>query len=340
MVSVVLRENTSKEIPRFCWADTWCIDQSDPDDKFRQIPLMGDIYRDAQSVIITVRHEFSFSQADWDAAISGCREIIEVQRLPAEEYSTSERRMGCLTIPSVKALFQCYAMMTGLASLPWANRIWTAQEYILSKPEIWIGMNFQSVRVSVADMTTIFAVRWSRRDILRMFEDYIGVPQDFSAAEEEAVENLDLMNRIRENKVHPVKTMLLAGARKCTVLEDEIYGLMGASGVVFEPRKGESLETAWIRWWEASLRNKNLFYALLPVLEPDNEQVATQSWNCVMPPTAQRCELGAKTHTHKAESWGEVHVHDGTLSVPGKRPAKFTSTGTSAMMKFQLTSRG
>ena len=46
---------------------------------------MGDIYRDAQSVIITVMHIFTFSQAQWDSAITACQEVLEVQRRLGEE---------------------------------------------------------------------------------------------------------------------------------------------------------------------------------------------------------------------------------------------------------------
>ena len=318
MVSTVLQGISDAQTPQYCWVDTWCIDQNDPEDKFRQIPLMGDIYRDAQSVIITTSHIFSFSQAQWDSAITGCREILAVQRLPGDEYYASERRMGCLTIPAVKSLFQAYSMLLEVASLPWASRIWTAQEYILAKSEIWIGMDYRSIRISLVDMTTIFTARWSRRDILRMFESYIGVPQDFPIIAEEAVENLDRMNRTKEGRVHTVETMLLAGSRKCTVPEDEIYGLMGASGIVFTPSRTETLQSAWTRWWEESLKSGNLFYALLPVLETIKGNDALDSWNCIMPPLDRRCELGMKTLTHNAESWGETDVQHGTLSVLGK----------------------
>src|SRR5277367_4950716 len=108
MVSTVLQEIGDAETPHYCWVDTWCVDQNDPEDKYSQIPLMGDIYRNAQSVIITVMHIFTFSQAQWDSAIAGCQEVLEVQRLPGDEYYASERRIDCLTMPSVKSLFQAY----------------------------------------------------------------------------------------------------------------------------------------------------------------------------------------------------------------------------------------
>ncbi|KAL5321429.1 hypothetical protein ACEPPN_009387 [Leptodophora sp. 'Broadleaf-Isolate-01'] len=319
MVAAALQELNEADRPQYCWADTWCIDQSDPDDKLRQIPLMANIYRDAQSVIITVNHTFAFTQDQWDSAISACQEILDVQRLPGDEYQASDRRMGCLTIQSVKGFFQAYAMIVEIASLPWASRIWTVQEYILAKAELFIGMDARCIRVAPADMTTIFSARWARRDILAMFESYIGVPQDFPASEEAATENLDMMNRIKEGRVHAVKSMLLAGTRNCTMKEDEIYGLMGASGVVFNPSKEDTLDSAWIRWWEESLRRENLLYALFPVLEAERESIGLQSWNCIMPPTNKRCDFGAKTLTHKADSWGETEVNGGTLSVLGRR---------------------
>ena len=86
MVATILQgHDEDAEKPQYCWVDTWCIDQNDPDDKLRQIPLMGNIYRDAEIVIITVSHAFTFSQEQWNSAISACQEILEVQRLPGDE---------------------------------------------------------------------------------------------------------------------------------------------------------------------------------------------------------------------------------------------------------------
>ena len=59
----------------YCWIDTWCIDQDDTEDKLRQMPLMDEIYKGALLVLITVRHHFTFSQEDWNAAIAGCHEL-------------------------------------------------------------------------------------------------------------------------------------------------------------------------------------------------------------------------------------------------------------------------
>jgi hypothetical protein len=49
----------------YCWIDSWSIDQNDDVDKKSQIPQMDKIYRKAQAMAITVKHEFSFSQQDW-----------------------------------------------------------------------------------------------------------------------------------------------------------------------------------------------------------------------------------------------------------------------------------
>ncbi len=54
---------------KYWWTDTWCIDQRDPEDKNRQILVMGEIYKNTCAVVVTVRHKFLFTQADWDGLL-------------------------------------------------------------------------------------------------------------------------------------------------------------------------------------------------------------------------------------------------------------------------------
>ena len=62
----------------YCWIDTLSIDQEDPEDKQRQIPLMGDIYGNAEVVAITVTDSFGISQADIDAVVKSVEGAVEM----------------------------------------------------------------------------------------------------------------------------------------------------------------------------------------------------------------------------------------------------------------------
>jgi hypothetical protein len=119
MVTTFVTPSQKDILCKYCWIDTWCIDQNDAEDKLRQIPLMGEIYKGALLVLITVRHHFTFSQEDWNAAIAGCQAMMDVQRLPGDEYQASPARIDSMTVPAVKSLLRCYSMMLEVAGLPW-----------------------------------------------------------------------------------------------------------------------------------------------------------------------------------------------------------------------------
>jgi hypothetical protein len=109
----------SEQVPRYCWVDTWCIDQSSEEDKRHQMPRMGDVYGDAVCVIVTVLHSFTFMQEDWDSAIQGCREILDIQALPNSDRRAHPRYSDCLTPTAVRALLEANTMLLEVAMLPW-----------------------------------------------------------------------------------------------------------------------------------------------------------------------------------------------------------------------------
>lgn len=302
-------------LPSHCWVDTWCIDQSSDVDKRHQLPRMGDVYRDAQCVIIVVAHSFKFTQQDWDGAIGACKEMLEIQGLGMTARQAHPRLWDCVNEVSVNGLLQARTMSLELATLPWASRIWTAQEYILAKSLIWVGSNNQPLRIINSEISTSLET-WGTRELC-LREDYRCL--HFSAKEKTLLGNWRQIANIKNGIHPPTDSMLLAGARSSAIPEDAIYGLMGASGIEITPNARESLETAWIRWWEASLKSGTLDYAMLAVLEPGQSDLRTESWNCIMPPCERRCEYGTKSpFFRRATSGAEYLVTQGTLSLVGQ----------------------
>lgn len=332
LVTTALRSYPPDEIvPGYCWVDTWCINQSSNEDKRHQLPQMGDVYRDAQCVIIVVAHSFTFTQADWDSAIEACREILDIQRLKFAARAAHPRVWGCLTELSAKGLLQACMMSLEIATLPWASRIWTAQEYILSRSSIWIGNDSKPLRLHYRDIRDVLGSRKTRtyHQLMHRYGKLVDVPLEYSESEEAVLGSWHQMTKIKESTHDRIGLISLVGTRSSTIPEDAIYGLMGASGVEITPEAGESLETAWIRWWEASLKTGNLHYALMPVLESNQAELRTESWNCIMPPCERRCEYGTKLMKfNTTKSWAECVVTDGTLSVVGR------NAGTCLVEKF------
>ncbi|KAK4163290.1 heterokaryon incompatibility protein-domain-containing protein [Cladorrhinum sp. PSN259] len=107
---------------RFLWIDQVCINQADNDEKSSQIPLMGDIYRDADNTIVwldDVEEPWkarSMLAAIWHEHMYGTTQsTLELMRSHAEESPL----MG-------------WAAMMNVFAHPWFSRVWVIQEIILS----------------------------------------------------------------------------------------------------------------------------------------------------------------------------------------------------------------
>jgi Heterokaryon incompatibility protein (HET) len=143
MVLKALRSRTELSSVRHCWADAWCINQ-DPDDKLQQIPLMASIYPDAEMIFITVDHKFSFTQAVWDEVMAKLKPAFQLfwkDIWDGYEHHYLEK------ISTSPEFSHAYNLFMEVACLPWNTRIWTAQEYILAKSAVFMGSNFQQLRL-------------------------------------------------------------------------------------------------------------------------------------------------------------------------------------------------
>jgi hypothetical protein len=58
-----------------------------------------------------------------------------------------------------------------------------------------------------------------------------------------------MINYICNGVFHPTEVMQLpVYERKCKYAEDEIYGLMAASGIIKPPHDGQDMEIIWDTW--------------------------------------------------------------------------------------------
>jgi hypothetical protein len=106
---------------RYLWVDCICIDQSDEDDKARQIPLMANIYRGAHATIVSL---CGSSMAD------GLTRVVPGTRTPQPQLSCAVRGR------------QLIGIMPGLDTMGhstrWGSRAWTLQEAFLSPRNIFV----------------------------------------------------------------------------------------------------------------------------------------------------------------------------------------------------------
>lgn len=103
-----------------CWVDGYRISQDDEDERLRLFLLRTDIFQNAKLVIIILRHEFTFTQADWDAAINGCAEILPAYPWDTK-YQNPKARRELPHINRVRSLLRAREMIDEVAALTWVG---------------------------------------------------------------------------------------------------------------------------------------------------------------------------------------------------------------------------
>jgi hypothetical protein len=299
MIRYCLEQRPEYGTLRYFWTDTWCIDQTSDEDKNRQIPLMRDIYRLANVVIITVKHQFGFGQGDWDALIAGdgkLEQAFRYRRDGRQDVRFSREAVEYWTSETVAASLEAgIGMLKELAELPWMRRIWTAQEYILARDDVWVGADLRALRITPDDIKSLLDV-------------YLYVmPSARRSGFMQEWESMITLVQLRLGLLDPTFAMGLARDRECMVRRDEVYGLMGASGVVIGTEM-DSLEEVWPVWWERALSKGHVVWAMLPGHKD----------NCVMPALQSRCQAlwdSAVRFSRPAEA---IEIQNGTVSLTGR----------------------
>lgn len=297
MISRYLETVQEISRPKYCWMDTWCIDQTSSEDKAHQIPLMGTVYRQAIIVVITLRHRFTFSQRDWDN--NSAHELGTAMKYWRSLDRFSQESIAYYTAPETIAnLRRGIEMIKEIAHLPWMQRIWTAQEYILAQDDIWVGSDHNPLKIRPQDMM----------DILQIMCRY-----ELAAPRLKLVEEFDPMItllQLRLRTLEPTFAIGLAKDRNCAFRSDELYGLMSASGVIIEPLTfSEDVEKAWKIWWESALRKGHIIWAM---------QATNNLQNCIMPAYRARCDTVLESRMTSPARIDTIEVSEGTVSLLGR----------------------
>ncbi|RAH62841.1 HET-domain-containing protein [Aspergillus piperis CBS 112811] len=100
---VALSYLRNRQLERIVWVDAICINQSNRDEKAQQIPLMREIYAQAQHVIVWLGEAYD----DGDRALEGLRCLVEGQDIDIEG---------------------CGKLCVNLFQRAWFRRIWVLQE--------------------------------------------------------------------------------------------------------------------------------------------------------------------------------------------------------------------
>lgn len=304
------RDSPMLKPPAHCWIDTWSIDQNDAQDKQMQIPAMGDIYRGAELVVIVTSHQFSFVQQDWELALGRAKPVFMAYFQYFEDPSGALESLRALP-QSARDSFGSLARMVGeIASIPWATRIWTAQEYILAKAQCWIGANKKLLCLAENDMDYITRAA-------ELFKHELATEKVLSERQWQMLSIPQNMHLIKSGVASPLKAMSLARDRHCLMPKDQIYGLMGATGVVIKHEEQDTLEIAWQKWCEAAVSKGHIDILYTAAIRAP-VSLLESSWNCAMPTWKDRCDIFHQSYLPSARCTSRPSIDKGTTSLLGK----------------------
>jgi hypothetical protein len=105
---------------RFIWADAICINQSDLQERSQQVRLMGNIYRNAERVLIWLGPDYT--QVTARQTFSALCELIRPSHLTGDDQKI-QRYMG------------------EVAKSKWSTRLWVVQELLLARRAVALWGN-------------------------------------------------------------------------------------------------------------------------------------------------------------------------------------------------------
>lgn len=107
----------TSETTRVLWVDALCINQPDLKEKEHQIPLMGEIYKTAASVVVYLGQPTEQTETDMQHLRSFLRPHIRGEAAP----------WAHIAIPDLER------SISNVLDRPWFERMWTVQEAVLAQ---------------------------------------------------------------------------------------------------------------------------------------------------------------------------------------------------------------
>jgi hypothetical protein len=302
-----IRKAVSETFPavNYCWVDNFCILQDNENDKFEQIPLMGNIYRDADAVLIIHAYELGLTQDELDQALEGVEGALELRRLrtPFTDVRWRYWKKGDGYTKIVRAA----NALAKFAQSDWSSRVWTLQEFIFACTIVWIGAEL----IPVTCEESFF---WSIPTLYL----HLGLQE---ASEDSGIRQLrDKFPGMADMRLpghEPTRIMEVASFRKASLPIDKIYGAMAVSGVQIEPLHNETEEEAWFRWCEAAVARGHIRWLMLPPVAPFVLSDVTQG-SCLFPPASKRGLASSRARLGTVVPYGPPSISAGTVRLTAK----------------------
>jgi len=213
-----LQELQKKQSSRAIWVDAVCINQADHEEKKHQIPMMGEIYKRASSVITWLGPASPAMHLAMDT-ISLLGNTNRVHLLPT---LTPHLVIEGMTLASPK-LFDSVAYFF---AQPWWNRIWTVQEYVLNSQ-----VNFQCGNHVLPDRVLINFVENINAHARTCCADGHTLDQKGSKSRKSIFSGTNglqyLVNRRAKGHADLVDLMAVFRTRQAKDERDRVYGVLG-----------------------------------------------------------------------------------------------------------------
>jgi hypothetical protein len=190
------------------WIDAVCIDQGDNIEKAGQIPLMTEIYSNAQRVLVWLGPAADGSERVFDDLEPLENQLANIDRLlPKTDYIAAG-------LPSFDD--PIWSSVTNFLGRPWFRRLWVIQEVALAK-----GIVLVCGRKSLDfDVLARFCIGTTSAGIVMANDADLG---------RTSLHDMYRIRTARSNSRHYSPLNLLHSVRKAEVTEpvDRIYGLLG-----------------------------------------------------------------------------------------------------------------
>lgn len=220
------------------WIDALCIDQDDIFEKQQQIPLMGQIYRRAQSCLVWLGEadEWSDSVLDWMKEISmdECLRSNYFSRDLGSETKFRRRFQEILSETSHSVILGAQLFLTR----EWFQRVWTLQEAVLpEKVQYACGAmvgHFEGILVAAT-----FMRRAGTQGLSEILHNRHSMPtlrpETLHAAtrmNQHTVQRLDRLFTCRKltkagRNLSFLAARSLSSGTQASVLHDHVYGILG-----------------------------------------------------------------------------------------------------------------
>ena len=149
------------------WADALCIDQANDTEKTNQVRMMGDIYSQAQLVVVWLGLE---EQHDREAYSDACR-LYNVLGIVSPSTETSLAKsdetidLGKLGLP--ERLFDSrWTRLIHLLSKGWYSRVWIIQEFLKARSSVFLCDKLEMDPEVLLNVSTCFGLYHQLRAIL------------------------------------------------------------------------------------------------------------------------------------------------------------------------------